>query len=44
MDNAFWFFLGFAAASVFLALLFRHGLRRLGSAIGTLYRSYIDHK
>ena len=44
MDNAFWFFLGFVAASVFLALALRHNVKRLGSAIGKLYRSYIDTK
>jgi hypothetical protein len=44
MDNAFWFFLGFVVAGVVLALLFWRGVKRLGSAIGKLYRSYIDSK
>jgi hypothetical protein len=44
MDNAFWFFLGFVVASVVLGLALRHTVRRLGSAIGKLYRSYIDTK
>jgi membrane protein implicated in regulation of membrane protease activity len=44
MDNAIWFFLGFVAASVALALLFRRAVKRLGSTIGKLYRSYIDNK